>query len=97
MYNQLTKYFEITRNLNMSREELENYQFKKLKQIITYSYENTAFYNSLMKKNSIHPNDIKKLADITKLPIVTKQDIQKTQIENFLNPKNSKEIISVER
>ena len=58
-----------------SLQELEEYQLKKLKELIDFSYENSKFYNSKFKELNIVPHDIKSLNDIKKLPITTKDDL----------------------
>ncbi len=86
------KYLESFRNLKMTKEELETFQLKKIRKIVEYSYENTSFYNNSMKKTGIRPSDIKKLSDLNKLPILTKNEIQSISIDNFLGKKNAYKI-----
>jgi len=59
----------------LSREELENIQLKKLKEIVYKLYNNTKYYRQKMKEKNIKPEDIKTLEDIKKLPYTTKEDL----------------------
>ncbi|HID25541.1 MAG TPA: phenylacetate--CoA ligase family protein [Thermoplasmata archaeon] len=56
-------------------EQLKRYQDKAFKRIIKYAY-NVPLYHEKYKKASIHPNDIKGIKDIVKLPFVTKNDLR---------------------
>jgi phenylacetate-CoA ligase len=60
----------------LSREELENIQLKKLKEIVYKLYNNTKYYRQKMKEKNIKPEDIKTLEDIKKLPYTTKEDLR---------------------
>ena len=51
---------------NWSLKNLENYQLKKLKEIINYSYNNSSFYFSYYNENDFHPSQIKTLEDLKK-------------------------------
>jgi phenylacetate-CoA ligase len=57
--------------------QLENYQLKKLKELISFAYENTVYYKDKFNDAHIVPSDIKNLNDIHKIPFLTKSDILK--------------------
>lgn len=63
----------------VSKKEVEQYQFKKLKEIFEYSYENVPYYNELFNKNNFHPDNFKSLEDIKKIPYLTKNIIKNNQ------------------
>lgn len=50
---------------------MEN-QMCQLKSMISFAYNNVPYYNKLFKKLNLVPEDIKKLEDLEKLPILTK-------------------------
>jgi phenylacetate-CoA ligase len=56
--------------------KLEEYQFKKLKGVIKYAYDNVSFYKKKFKESGIKPEDIKKKDDLNKLPIIRKRDLR---------------------
>ena len=73
----------ISRNLKFleksqwwSREELQEYQNKKLRALIKHAYENVPYYHSEWKKLNLNPEDIKTVEDLRKIPIITKEDIR---------------------
>jgi len=63
--------------------ELRKIQFKKLKAVIKHAYEYVPHYHRALSATSVRPDDIKSFEDIRKLPLVSKQDIQK-DYQNFL-------------
>lgn len=67
------KYLENTQYL--SSEEIEKIQLKKLKKLISYAYKNVPFYKKQLNSLNLRPEDIKSLEDLTKLPILTKKNI----------------------
>lgn len=58
-------------------EELVKMREKKLKAIIRYVYDSSPFYRRLFKENGVHPDDIKSLNDIGKIPTIGKKDVQR--------------------
>ena len=63
----------------ISRDELENLQLKRLKWQIERCCEKSAFYKEKFDKAGIRPEDINSVSDITKLPVVTKQELREEQ------------------
>jgi len=69
---------------------IEEYEYKKLKETVTYAYNNTVFYRQLFTKIQATPNDIKSIKDFQQIPFVDK-DIVRENYEDFLvkgYPKN---------
>ena len=63
---------------SLKREEFEKIQLERLKQTVTRVYEKVIPYRKKMQEKGITPDDIKSLADLKKLPFVTKQDMRDT-------------------
>lgn len=59
-----------------SRQELENYQNEKICGLIRYAYDNIPYYNRLFKENKLMPFDIKTIADLPKIPVLTKETVR---------------------
>lgn len=70
-----TWYLFLKKSEKWSLQELEAYQLKKLKQLVSNAYEKSEFYRTSFHKKGIRPTDIISLSDIKKLPIVTKQEL----------------------
>lgn len=60
----------------MSREDLEALQLERLQALIKRVYQKIPFYKESFDKAGINPEDIKSLADLTKLPFTVKQDMR---------------------
>lgn len=58
------------------RNELEKHQFKLLKNLVKYCYDNSKFYRNQFKKAGITPDDIKTLKDAQKIPFTSKFDLR---------------------
>jgi len=64
-------------------KELKRIQLKKLKVVIKHAYNHVPYYHNAFSSVGIKPDDIKSFEDFTKIPLVSKQDIQKNY-RNFV-------------
>ena len=60
----------------MAREELEDLQLRRLKSVAEKVYQNVPFYHKKFQEAGITPQDIRSLADISRLPTTRKQDLR---------------------
>ncbi|MEM3737705.1 MAG: phenylacetate--CoA ligase [Candidatus Bathyarchaeia archaeon] len=60
----------------MSWKELERLQDRRLRSIVKHAYENSVFYRRRFKRDRIDYESIKSVADLTKLPLTTKDDLR---------------------
>ncbi|MHA2431519.1 MAG: phenylacetate--CoA ligase family protein [Promethearchaeota archaeon] len=80
--------FDINRAWKYTKEDLTKYQSKKLRQIVRYAYT-VPLYHEKYKKAKVHPDDIKNIKDIEKLPYVSKKDFRGKE-NKYLLPVNAK-------
>ncbi len=74
----------------MPREELRTLQEDRLKFIVRYVYDHSAFYRQRFKEAGVEPGDIKSLSDIVKLPFTRKVDLRDTYPTGMFSlPKSS--------
>ena len=83
------KYYLNTRKLIrstefLSKEQLQNLQLKKMRQIVNYAWNNIDGYRDIWHKNKFHPDQINSLEDIKRIPIVTKE-IMRENLDRFTN------------
>lgn len=71
-----TKLKFLHRSQRWSREELEEYQNKRIRLLIKHAYGNVPYYRTLFKKHHILPSEIKNKNDLKKIPILTKEDLK---------------------
>ena len=60
----------------MDREELKALQLSRLQETVKLVYERVPLYRQRMDELGVKPEDIKSLADITKLPFTNKTDLR---------------------
>lgn len=60
-----------------SYKKIQDYQNKKLRNLVTYSYNNVPYYHQTFKEMGLHPTDIKTTEDLEKIPILTKEIVRK--------------------
>jgi phenylacetate-CoA ligase len=59
----------------LSADKLAQLQWRKLKTVISYAYQNLPFYRRRFSDAGITPASIKSPADLARIPMVTKADI----------------------
>lgn len=68
-------FFDINRIWKASWEEIRKYQDKCLRKMVKYAYS-VPLYHDKYKKAGVHPNDVRGIKDIGKLPFITKNDLR---------------------
>jgi phenylacetate-CoA ligase len=66
---------QIWRNPKKPYHDIQTFQLKKLKSVVTHAYRYSPFYHEKLKKAGVSPDDITSLKDITLLPFVTKDEL----------------------
>ena len=56
--------------------DLRKTQYKLLKSLVCRLYSFSSFYHDRMKEQHVHPDDIRELSDIRKLPFMFKRDLR---------------------
>ena len=59
-----------------SLSDQEVYQNEQVAKIIKHSYDTVPYYRKIMDSRKLSPSDIESVADLQKLPILTKQDVR---------------------
>jgi phenylacetate-CoA ligase len=60
----------------MSRDELEALQLQRLRETVRHAYANVPHYTRTFDEAGVHPDDIRSLSDLQKLPFTTKDDLR---------------------
>jgi phenylacetate-CoA ligase len=60
----------------LPKADLRKMQYKLLKSLICRLYSFSPFYHDRMKEQKVHPDDIRELSDVTKLPFMFKGDLR---------------------
>ncbi|MCU4154357.1 AMP-binding protein [Carboxylicivirga sp. A043] len=69
-----------------SQEQIKLFQESKLKELLTYLNDKSAFYNAFFKQHKVDINSIKTLEDLSKIPTTTKDDLQKNNYDFLCVP-----------
>lgn len=82
------------REETLSRAEMSDLQSKRLQEVVARVYNNVEIYRKKMDEAGIKPEDIKSIADITKLPFTVKQDLRDSYPFGFFST-DKKNIVRV--
>lgn len=66
----------------MPRPDIERIQENRLKSQLAHVYYNSEFHHKKFDKARVKPEDIKKLSDIKKLPLITRKELQEAVSNN---------------
>jgi len=64
----------------LTRDEVIGYQDEKIRSLIKHAYDNIPFYRDIMTSRKLRPSDIEKVADLHKLPILTREDVRANKL-----------------
>ena len=65
-------------------EELVAYQEERLRSLVKHAYENVPFYHELFKEHHLVPSDINTIADLHKIPVISKNDLRKHPADYYM-------------
>ena len=82
-------YKKLVKNQWRPYKELKEEQEKTLKYMIDFAYKNVPYYHKLFDDLKLSADDIKRVEDLEKLPILTK-DIIKQSWEDFCYTRGEK-------
>ena len=80
---------ELEKTQWLSTEEIKRIQWGKLKRLLDYVYHNVPYYKRIFNDLKLTPADINTPEDFRKLPLLTKDDIDKN-ISNIISERYSK-------
>jgi len=66
----------LRRSAFWEEDRLLKFQEKKLREIVSYAYNSVPFYHKKYESAGIRPDDIRRREDLSKLPILTKDEIK---------------------
>ncbi len=86
MFSTLYELYTLRKNLRFSVSDFRELQYKKLKSLLYYAYNNIPFYYKKFNDANVTPDDVKSIVDIIKIPITTKEEIRRTPLEDMTSP-----------
>ncbi|MCP5115995.1 MAG: phenylacetate--CoA ligase family protein, partial [bacterium] len=67
------------------REEIEAHQARQLRGVVHHAARRVPYYRRLFKREGLRPEDIRTPADLKRLPILTRSDVQENQDGDLLS------------
>jgi phenylacetate-CoA ligase len=78
--DKVLSYLEEMRGVErMEPDEIREYQWRKMKRLLTYAFENVPYYRDVFKRLGATPDDFKGIEDLESLPVLRKQDIRENK------------------
>ncbi len=76
-----------------SKDELESIQLRRLKKLLQHAYLTVPYYKRTFESVGLKPNQIKSVADLYKVPLLSKQDVRENvHFAMFSDLHNKKEM-----
>jgi phenylacetate-CoA ligase len=85
------------RRLNWDKRRLQTYQEKRLRSIVRHAYESVPFYREKFKLAGVSPDDVKVLSDLSKLPVIKKDEIRRLDPSLLISSHTSLSELKVQR
>jgi hypothetical protein len=60
----------------LSQVELERLQLARLQRLLHHAYQHVPFYRRRLEEVGLHPDDVHSLADLRRLPVLTRDDVR---------------------
>ena len=76
-----------------SKEEIAAFQNERLQEQMAYVYAHSPYYRRVFDESHVSPEDIKTVADLQRLPVTTKTELQKFNNDFFCVPQS--EIVDI--
>ncbi len=73
-YRRYREFFE--QSFAWSRAEIEAYRDEKVAETVRYAYEHVPFYRRRMDDCDLKPDDVRRVVDLPKLPLLEKDDLR---------------------
>lgn len=80
-----------------SVEQMREWQFSRIRELVVDAYQNVPFYNSLYRSVSFEPGDLKGWDDFQRLPLVSKEQVIENYPHNMLRSGSIVEDLIVSR
>jgi phenylacetate-CoA ligase len=59
----------------VTRADVDNFQLFRLGKMLSYAHQNSSFYRELFNNNGIKPEEVRSLADLTRIPLTNPSDL----------------------
>ena len=74
----------------IDRNELERIRLLRLKELLYNAYLNVPYYKEVFDKNGFKPSDLNDISDVSKIPLLSKDDVRRNIHFELFSSKHSK-------
>ncbi len=67
-----------------SRDELENFQSRRLRELVRHASERVSFYRDLYSRHELCPNDVRGIEDLGRIPLAQRAEMQERPASELL-------------
>jgi phenylacetate-CoA ligase len=86
-------YHQLRRTQWLSGDEIRALQEARLRQLIKHTYRHVPYYRELFDRHGINPEDVRQLADLQRLPALTKDDIRNNLYFDLMSDHHNKSLM----
>ncbi len=86
--NVIQAYYRMKTFKSKSIHEMEAFQFKRFKELISHAYAHVPMYRELYESNGFCPSSIKEFSDIEQVPILTKGYVRSFPLQSRVIPQS---------
>lgn len=80
----LQNLYKTRKSLHLPSLQIQKLQEKRLRAIIKHAYDNVPFYRRKFENAGIRPQDIQTIADLPRVPMTSKGEVQATRLEDVM-------------
>jgi len=74
----------LLRGHSWSRKQLVAFQRRRLRALVRHAYERVPYYRRLMEQAAVRPEDIRSLADLSRIPLTSRADVQALPVDQIV-------------
>jgi phenylacetate-CoA ligase len=83
-------YDELKQSQWLAPAELRELQEKKLRLLVQHAYRHVGYWRQLFDENNVHPDDIRTIEDLQKLPLLSKKNVRENLYFDMLSDNHDK-------
>ncbi len=80
---------QMNERLHWTQQELDHYRLWRFREMVRHAYYYSSFYRRKYQSCGFHPDSLKTIADIRKIPILTKAELRNADPLEILTPKQN--------
>ena len=78
-------WLRLQRAKHLDRDRLRSLQERKLRSLVTHAYSTVAYYRRLFDQAGVHPEQVRTLDDLARLPVTTRAALQTEPAQGLLS------------